>query len=100
MKMPEAGLYDSVYNPDVLLCLANLSSDEVFTSPNVVNRMLDMLPQELFCSPETTFLDPACKTGVFLREIAKRLIKGLGRRCRTCKNVLTIFSIISCLALP
>ncbi len=76
--MPEAGLYDSVYNPDVLLCLANLSSDEVFTSPNVVNRMLDMLPQELFCSPETTFLDPACKTGVFLREIAKRLIKGLG----------------------
>lgn len=66
-----------LYNPDVLSCLANLSNDEVFTPPDVVNRMLDMLPQELFVSPTTTFLDPACKTGVFLREIAKRLIKGL-----------------------
>ena len=32
------------YNPDVLTCLANLSNDEVFTPPQVVNRMLDMLP--------------------------------------------------------
>ena len=62
------------HNPDVLSCLANLSNDEVFTPPEVVNRMLDMLPQELFESTETTFLDPCCKTGVFLREIAKRLL--------------------------
>lgn len=27
--------------------------------------------------PSTTFLDPACKSGVFLREIAKRLLKGI-----------------------
>ena len=39
--------------------------------------MLDLLPQELFCDPNTTFLDPACKTGVFLREITKRLLIGL-----------------------
>ena len=71
------GLFDQVYNPDVLSCLANLSNDEVFTPPEVVNQMLDMLPQELFENPDTTFLDPACKTGVFLREIAKRLIVGL-----------------------
>lgn len=71
------GLFDNVYNPDVLSCLANLSNDEVFTPPEIVNQMLDMLPQELFSNPDTTFLDPACKTGVFLREIAKRLIKGL-----------------------
>lgn len=71
------GLFEKVYNPDVLSCLANLSNDEVFTPPNVVNQMLDMLPQELFQSPDTTFLDPACKTGVFLREIAKRLNEGL-----------------------
>ena len=70
-------LFGSVYNPDVLSCLANLSNDEVFTPPEVVNKMIDMLPEELFKSPDTTFLDPACKTGVFLREIAKRLIKGL-----------------------
>lgn len=70
-------LFENVYNPDVLSCLANLSNDEVFTPPDVVNKMLDMLPQELFRNPDTTFLDPACKTGVFLREIAKRLIVGL-----------------------
>lgn len=71
------GLFENVYNPDVLSCLANLSNDEVFTPPDVVNEMLDMLPQELFSNPDTTFIDPACKTGVFLREIAKRLITGL-----------------------
>ena len=63
--------------PDVLNCLANLSSDEVFTSPKIVNEMLDLLPQELFENPETTFLDPCTKSGVFLREIAKRLLVGL-----------------------
>ena len=70
-------VFTQVYNPDVLLCLANLSSDEVFTPPEVANQMLDMLPQELFQSPDIKFLDPACKSGVFLREIAKRLIVGL-----------------------
>lgn len=67
----------TLHTPDVLSCLANLSNDEVFTPPDVVNQMLDLLPQELFSDPNTTFLDPACKTGVFLREIAKRLIVGL-----------------------
>lgn len=74
------GLLGKSYNPDVLSCLANLSNDEVFTPPDVVNKMLDMLPQELFKNPKTTFLDPACKTGVFLREIAKRLIVGLEKK--------------------
>lgn len=50
-------LFSSVYNPDVLSCLANLSNDEVFTPPDVVNKMLDMLPQELFRNPDTTFLE-------------------------------------------
>ncbi|MBR6960218.1 MAG: Eco57I restriction-modification methylase domain-containing protein, partial [Clostridiales bacterium] len=67
----------SSYNPDVLSCIANLSNDEVFTPPEVANAMLDMLPQELFSDPNTTFLDPATKSGVFLREIAKRLLVGL-----------------------
>lgn len=70
-------LYNTMYNPDVLSCIANLSNDEVFTPPEVANAMLDLLPQELFENPDITFLDPACKSGVFLREIAKRLLKGL-----------------------
>lgn len=65
------------YNPDVLNCIANLSNDEVFTPPSLANQVLDTLPQELFRSPDTTFLDPFCKSGVFLREIVKRLDKGL-----------------------
>ena len=69
--------YSTSYNPDVLSTLANLSSDEVFTPPHIANQMLDLLPQELFQNKNTTFLDPATKSGVFLREITKRLIKGL-----------------------
>jgi len=68
------------YNPDVLTCLANLSSDEVFTPPVLANRMLDLLPPSLWSNPDTRFLDPACKSGVFLREIAKRLDKGLEQK--------------------
>ena len=68
------------YNPDVLTCLANLSNDEVFTPPTVVNRMLDMLPSELWSNPDARFLDPVSKTGVFLREIAKRLMEGLAEQ--------------------
>lgn len=65
------------YNPDVLNCLANLSSDEVFTPPNIANRMLDLLPKELWSNKDATFLDPFCKSGVFLREIVLRLNEGL-----------------------
>ncbi len=65
------------YNPDVLTCLANLSNDEVFTPPQLANKILDLLPQELWTNKNATFLDPVSKTGVFLREIAKRLIIGL-----------------------
>lgn len=65
------------HNPDILTCLANLSADEVFTPPKLAAAMLDMLPQELFRRADTTFLDPFCKSGVFLREIARRLNEGL-----------------------
>lgn len=74
--MAEKGLFEKVYTPDVLSCLANLSSDEVFTPPELANDMLDALPQELFKNPNSKFLEPACKSGVFLREIAKRLLEG------------------------
>ena len=65
------------YNPDVLTCLANLSNDEVFTPPSLVNKILDELPNEIWANPEVTFLDPTTKSGVFLREITKRLLVGL-----------------------
>ena len=73
-------------NPDVLSCIANLSNDEVFTPPEFANRMLDTLAdawaadhngRSIWANPDLTFLDPCTKSGVFLREITKRLIDGL-----------------------
>lgn len=69
-------LFDSVYKPDVLTCLSDLSNDEVMTPPDIANRMLDLLPKEIWHNPSIKMLDPACKSGVFLREAAKRFIEG------------------------
>lgn len=68
------------YNPDVLSCLANLSNDEVFTPPSLVNQILDLLPKEIWKNKDAKFLDPVSKSGVFLREIAKRLMVGLEKQ--------------------
>ena len=67
--------YGVSHMPDVLTCLADLSNDEVFTPPDVANAMLDLLPKEIWKSDKVKFLDPCCKTGVFLREITKRLLR-------------------------
>ena len=73
-------------NPDVLMCIANLSNDEVFTPPEFANQMLDTLAEawaannggaNLWADNTVTFLDPCTKSGVFLREITSRLTKGL-----------------------
>lgn len=63
------------FNPDVLNCIANLSNDEVFTPPAVANAMLDLLPANIWMDRNAKFLDPFTKSGVFLREITKRLLK-------------------------
>ena len=76
------------YNPDVLTCIANLSNDEVFTPPQLANQILDLLPAELWSDKKATFLDPGCKSGVFLREIAKRLDKGLEKQIPDRENRL------------
>jgi site-specific DNA-methyltransferase (adenine-specific) len=73
-------------NPDVLTCIANLSNDEVFTPPDFANQMLDTLSEtwavdndgaSLWADKSLTFLDPFTKSGIFLREITKRLVDGL-----------------------
>jgi site-specific DNA-methyltransferase (adenine-specific) len=76
-------------NPDVLTCIANLSNDEVFTPPELANRMLDMLAEawgndhggaSLWADKTVRFLDPFTKSGVFLREITSRLTQGLAQQ--------------------
>lgn len=73
-------------NPDVLKCIANLSNDEIFTPPELANQMLDRLAEawaeshegaSIWADKSLRFLDPFTKSGVFLREIAARLIDGL-----------------------
>ena len=70
-------IYNTGHNPDVLACLANLSSDEVFTPPELANSVLDLLPNEIWTDSSKKFLDPFSKSGVFLREITLRLSAGL-----------------------
>lgn len=53
-----SGLYEKVYNPDVLSCLANLSNDEVFTPPEIVNKMLDMPRRSFSHLPIQSFSTP------------------------------------------
>jgi len=73
-------------NPDVLTCIANLSNDEVFTPPELANEMLDHVERawaeanggaSIWADPTVKFLDPFTKSGVFLREVTKRLVEGL-----------------------
>lgn len=73
-------------NPDVLTSIANLSNDQIFTPPDVANQMIDTLEQAwsqanegevIWSKSDVRFLDPFTKSGVFLREITKRLLLGL-----------------------
>lgn len=65
--------------PDILEVIANLSNDAVFTPPRVANAVLDLLPPDVWADPSLRWLDPGAKTGVFPREIAKRLMVGLAQ---------------------
>ncbi len=73
-------------NPDVLSCIASLSNDEVFTPPELANKMLDAVAESwarnnsganIWANKNVRFLDPSTKSGVFLREITSRLTRGL-----------------------
>lgn len=84
--MSKASLAFRGRNPDVLSCIANLSNEFVFTPPDLANRMLDSLAEawaasnggeNIWSNSAVTFLDPCTKTGVFLREIVRRLADGL-----------------------
>lgn len=79
-------MLQSNHNPDVLTCIANLSNDEVFTPPEIANAMLDEVEKawakshqnaNIWADPTATFLDPSAKSGIFLREITRRLTNGL-----------------------
>lgn len=63
--------------PDILDCLAQLSNSAVPTPPKLAHAMLDLLPDEVWSDPDYVWLDPFSKSGVFLREVATRLLDSL-----------------------
>jgi hypothetical protein len=82
----QAGFVLQGRNPDVLTCIANLSNDEVFTPPELARQMLDAVADgwatqhggsNIWADKSVRFLDPFTKSGVFLREITRRLVEGL-----------------------
>jgi site-specific DNA-methyltransferase (adenine-specific) len=75
--MPLSNRLRQRHIPDILDCLAQLSNDEVPTPPKLARAMLNILSADVWSNPEMRWLDPFCKSGVFLREIATRLLEGL-----------------------
>jgi site-specific DNA-methyltransferase (adenine-specific) len=86
----------TVHVPDVLETIAQLPNDDVYTPPKVVAAMLDTLPSHVWSAPDYKWLDPATKSGIYLREVLKRLMIGLAdwepegkkRRGHILKNML------------
>jgi site-specific DNA-methyltransferase (adenine-specific) len=86
--MSQASFTLQGHNPDVITCIANLSNDEVFTPPEFANQMLNSLEavwaessggESIWENSLVKFLDPCAKSGVYLREIVKRLNIGLSK---------------------
>ena len=69
--------YDYVENFDILETITNVGNDEVFTPRKTADMMLDSLPEEVWHNPDYKWLNPATKNGIFEREIAIRLDRGL-----------------------
>ena len=71
------GAYDYLEHFDILETITNVGNDEVFTPRKTCDMILDSLPKEVWSNPNYKRLNPATKNGIFEREIAIRLDKGL-----------------------
>jgi hypothetical protein len=54
------------------------SRGEVFTPKELVKKIIDKIPEEVWINPESTFIDPCMGKGTFLIEIYKRLVNIYG----------------------
>ena len=48
---------------------------EVFTPTELVQKVLDKFPKEIFTDPNKTYLDPSCGDGQFLGEVLIRKVE-------------------------
>lgn len=64
---------------------------EIFTPPNITNKMLDLLPKEVWERQDTEFKDPACGNGNLLVEVLERKLQNSKDQHRGLKALKTIF---------
>lgn len=69
--------YDYIERFDILETITNVGNDEVFTPKKICATMLDTLPSEVWSDKNLRWLNPCSKNGIFEREIALRLDRGL-----------------------
>lgn len=69
--------YDYLEHFDILETITNVGNDEVFTPRKTCDMILNSLPEEVWHNPDYKWLNPATKNGIFEREIAIRLDRGL-----------------------
>jgi hypothetical protein len=79
----------STKQPDILEVIADLSNDEVRTSPRIVNQVLDLLPEEVWEDETLRWLDPGCKTGSFYGRSQSDCLLVWRTRSRTNKSGLS-----------
>lgn len=66
-------------------------SNIIPTPHHIVDRMLDLLPKDIWSNPDIRFLDPCCKSGAYLEKIYWRLEKGLVKKYLTYLKEITIY---------
>ena len=69
-------LFQEIMRDDYGQKMTMYDNSRVFTPEKIAKQMVDMLPDQVW-DPKTKFLDPCCKTGVFLIEIYNKLDEAL-----------------------
>lgn len=81
LKKKLADYFDEKSIEDIFDYIPPQKTNQIFTPKDVVKRMVDMLEEEnpgCFDMPDKTFIDLYMKSGLYITEIVKRLMKSEG----------------------
>ena len=85
LKVKLADYFDESRTEDIFDYIPPQKTNQIFTPKWVVKKMVDLLEQEnpgCFDDPDSTFLDPYMKSGLYITEIVKRLYRSETMRRR------------------
>ena len=77
--MEEKDIYEFIEKQLPIKKLEKDKYGEVFTSPLLINKMLNLFSPEVWTKPEFKWLDPSVGTGFFMIFVYLRLMKGLSK---------------------